>query len=102
MERRSQLSFAGGAAICSALPAFAQTQRVKRVGRLLIPPATHPNFLDSEKWCTEGMKRMGWDVGRNLMVAAPARFSTSTCCPTILGNSAARTRATRSVPPPAL
>jgi putative tryptophan/tyrosine transport system substrate-binding protein len=66
MRRRFIASLSGAAMLGATLPAFAQTQRVMRIGSLNPLPATHPDQIEIGKQWDEGMKRLGWEVGRNL------------------------------------
>ena len=61
MKRRSILSFAGGAAFGSALPAIAQTQRVMRMGLLTSFPTTRDEEFRA------ALRQRGWEEGRNLI-----------------------------------
>lgn len=68
MKRRSMLSTAGGVAVVIALPAFAQTQRVKRIGYMTALPPDHPFQTQMNKEFADNMKRLGWSIGRDLLV----------------------------------
>lgn len=61
MKRRSVLVVTGAVAAGVALPAFAQTQRVMRVGLLRSYP------LAGDEEFRAAMKHRGWEEGRNLL-----------------------------------
>jgi putative ABC transport system substrate-binding protein len=71
MDRRSILSVAG-AALGTALPAIAQTQRAMRLGilgtyPLSFYPASSEYVANSKRFFDE-LRRLGWEEGRNLIV----------------------------------
>lgn len=68
MRRRAILYWSGGTAIGAALPALAQTKRVMRIGYLTALPTGHPIRTQAELEFVDGMKRLGWTIGRDLVV----------------------------------
>lgn len=70
MKRRDtvMLSLAGAGAACLRLPAWGQARTVKRIGYLSALPAEHPIRVQAEREFADGMKRLGWEVGRDLLV----------------------------------
>ena len=68
MKRRSVIQVPAAAALGAALPAFAQTQRVMRMGVLSSMPANHPFQIEIDKQFYACLKLMGWEAGRNLLI----------------------------------
>ena len=71
MKRRSVIQVSAAAALGAALPAYAQAQRVMRIGFLgEYPPSTHPASSQVLAWAkamNDELKRLGWEEGRNLI-----------------------------------
>jgi putative tryptophan/tyrosine transport system substrate-binding protein len=71
MKRRSIVSLSGAAMLGAALPAFAQTQRVMRIGTLeTVPLSTLPASNLHVVWdriFVDELRRLGWEEGRNLI-----------------------------------
>ena len=63
MKRRFVLSLSGGVALGAAMPAFAQTHRVMRVGLL----GGYATPMD-EAALRLALSQHGWEVGRNLII----------------------------------
>lgn len=72
MKRRSIVSLSGAAMLGAALPAFAQTQRVMRIGSLSeYPISTYSasgQIVARSTAFWDELKRLGWEEGRNLIV----------------------------------
>lgn len=77
MKRRSIVSMSGAAMLGAALPAFAQTQRVMRMGVLSeYPLSIYPASSQIVAWAKEffdELRRLGREEGRNPIVER--RFS---------------------------
>jgi putative ABC transport system substrate-binding protein len=68
VRRREFLTFIGGALIAKPLPAYAQSERMRRIGVLLPSGADDPEYEARMKAFTERLVQLGWIEGRNVQI----------------------------------
>jgi hypothetical protein len=68
VKRRCVIQVPGAAALGTALPVFAQSQRAMPLGLLYIVPESDPAVAPVWRGFWLELKRLGWEEARNLVV----------------------------------
>ena len=68
MQRRDFITFLGGATAWPLAAWAQQGERMRRVGVLILYPENDPQSRRCVTAFQEGMKNLGWTIGRNLQI----------------------------------